>query len=158
MRVLCLLAVGLSALLSAGCASSHRKKAIQPVIIGAGAAHTAQLVEVKAARASDHVFAIFPSAPGQRKCQIPFEGGLQTAKRVFPGTCQTRVRPGLPATVVFSERWRPCLKGQDCVAGIGLRHHSWLLTMGPLTTADHHYKKPAVKSSHERGDQPPQGY
>lgn len=159
-RVFCLFALVLGACLVAGCGSSH-KKALHPVMIGAGAARLAQEVDVKAARASDQVFAIFPSAPGQRKCEIPAEGGLSTQKRVFPGVCQASVRPGPPAIVVFSERWRPCLKGQDCMAGMRLRRHRWLLTMGPLTTmqsGDHQYryKTPAVKSSHERGEQPPQ--
>ena len=160
-RVACLFALVLCAWLAAGCGSSHKK--VQLVMIGAGAARTAQLVEVKAARGSDDLYAIFPSAPGQRKCQIPYEGGVavSTVKRVFPGVCRTSVRPGPPAIVVFSERWRPCLKGEDCVAEVRLRRHSWLLTMKPLTVRSNgplvHYRKPGIEATRQRGDQPPQG-
>jgi outer membrane murein-binding lipoprotein Lpp len=148
--------------LLAGCASSH-KKALQPVMIGAEGARFAQLAEVKAARASDHVFAIFPSAPDQRKCRIPASGGVHTVKLVFRGVGRTSVRPGAPAVVVFTERWHsgpPCKAGTECVpGGWPLRRHSWLLTMGPLAmqTGGHRYQKPPVKSSRERGNQPPQG-
>jgi hypothetical protein len=162
-RIIPLFALVLCAFLVAGCGGSH-KKALQPVMVGAGAARIAQLVEVKAARASDHVFAIFPSSPGQRKCLLPWEGGVQTVKLVFRGVCRTSVRPGPPAVVVFTERWHagpPCKAGTECVPGgqWPLRRHSWLLTMRPLTMqpGGHHYKKPAVESSRERGNQPPQG-
>jgi hypothetical protein len=126
---------------------------------GAGAARVAQYVDVKAARASDHVLAIFPSVPGQRKCLIPFEGGVHPVELVYRGVCRTSVQSGTPTVVAFTERWLPCLKGQDCMAGMRLRRHSWLVTMGPLTvqSGGHHYKKPAVESSEQRGDQPPQG-
>jgi hypothetical protein len=165
-RIVTLFALVLCAFLVAGCGGLHRK-ALQPVMIGAGAARIAQLVEVKAARASDHAFAIFPSVPGprKRKCRIPAEGGaISTVRRYFPGVCQTSVRPGPPTVVVFTERWRsgpPCEAGTECVPGgqWPLHSHSWLLTMGPLTMrpGGHRYKRPAVEASRERGNQPPQG-
>jgi hypothetical protein len=155
-RVSCLFALVLCAWLAAGCASSH-KNGFQPY--GAGAARMALHEEVKAARASDHLYATFPAAPGQRKCLIPWEGGVHTVKIVYRGVCRRNVRPGPPAIVVFSERWLPCLKGQDCMAGVRLRRHSWLLTMKPLTTqpTGSHYQKPVIRSTRQQGDQPPQG-
>jgi hypothetical protein len=157
-----LFALVLCASLVAGCGGSHTKALHQVALIGIGAARLSQQADVKGAQASDHVLGIFPKTSGQRKCQIPYEGGGLRAKRVFPGVCQTSVRPGPPTIVVFSERWRPCLKGQDCMAGMRLRRHRWLLTMGPLTIraiGQHRYRypNPVVKSTRQRGDQPPQG-
>lgn len=153
----------LCACLAAGCGSSHKK--MQQVTGSLGGARIALAVrmaedaDVQAARASDRVFAIFPSTPGKRKCLIPYEGGVHTVKSVFRAVCRTVVRPGPPTVVVFSERWMPCMKGQDCVAGMRMRRHSWLLTMGPLTmpSGNANPKAPVIESSLERGDQPPQG-
>jgi hypothetical protein len=161
-RVICLFALALCACVVAGCGGSH-KKATQRVMIGAGAARLAQSVDVKAARASDPVLAIFPSAPGERKCLIPAEGGVHTVKLVFRGLCRASVLPGPPAVVVFTERWVPCVKGQECPLKMRsrMRRHSWLLTMKPLTTQANgplvHYRKPGIAATRQRGDQPPQG-
>ena len=96
--------------------------------------------EVRAARASNRRFSIFPTVPGERLCAIPGAG----SRRPLSGICQTRVSPysiaQAPAvTVIFTARWDAaqarCPPMVACHPR--LRHRTWRVIEGtgmPKTT------------------------
>jgi len=113
--------------------------------------------QIKLARASNRVFSIFPTAPGQKKCGIP-EGGVHFGP--LPGVCVTSIQhpigAGRVAIVSFTEKWPfpSCPRGADCIALSGTRHHVWRVLVAEPPTAT----KIRVVGTSERGSVAPQYY
>jgi hypothetical protein len=136
------------------------RRYMRPVVVTVPPLATAPIrEEVRVARASNpHLFSIFPTVPGKRRCAIP-DGAL--GAKPIPGTCQTSVRSRQThepsVAVTFTERWLwpPCSPGEDCIAA-HTRHHTWQVIEGEaLATPGAKFHVYATRS---RGATAPQLY
>ena len=151
-------------LVAAGCAGSGPKPTAHyttpPETTAGISLQSPRVQQIALARASNpQVFAIFPKAPGRRKCGIP-EGGLHKKPLLLPGVCETSIHSAPthePALVVtFTEKWQspPCPRGSDCLNHIV--QSSWHIIEGePLVTPTARLHVLATRTS---GVPPPQSY
>lgn len=123
-----------------------------PETTGGVSLESPRVRQIELARASNRrVFAIFPAAPGRKRCLIP-EGGVHLRPTGFHGICETSIRSAPthePALIVtFTETWkRPCPRGSDCIASPNLRH-TWQVVEGePMVTATARLRVVATRTS-----------
>jgi hypothetical protein len=128
----------------------------RPVVVTVPPLATARLrEEVRIARASNRLFAIFPAAPGTKLCFIPHD----TANG-FRGICETSVRARRthePSwSVSFTESWWPHCPPMAACSPRALRHHTWQVVEGETIVKAG--TKPQVYATHSRGATAPQYY